>query len=588
MFILPDIAVQTTEELLQTVNDSIENLKFRIIQDCNTQCTAECEHRERCEIFRDSYELSEYLINNKDLLELVVNYPILNGKLIDIFDKLIPLLQFRIATSGDFRAKSRKEIQFLSQIEVDEGKIQAGLLYDWKGAANHILGNYEFAITCFNNALAFHTRNPNIYFRRGESKYKLALYSEAKQDFSFAIEINEQPDAEERLEDENLATSNLRLGNFKTAEEDFLKVLIIQPNHPDANCRLGEIYGKNRHSIDDLFTAIKYFQKSISSNEDHFEARFELALTYYHMGILIGYDTFSEYTEGARQRIHSDVNIGEAEHRAVVNYCNLGIKQVEWLIRHTEEDGYMIPGAKAQRLAQLFGLKGKLWKITGDNTLQTHESIDTGVMRKNAISTLESLENGRELKSSIEKLIDDIYNFKKLSEEIQKRKASEMVKEFNVLLAGTKNHRISDLRKISTAAGDFFASIGSFRVAEQFILKLKNSELRSGVRDSAEYCDALQEKYAKIRHGFRKEKINTQALMYYIESEKSFENALRIQANGELYLGHTIACLSISDLISKKDERYAEKALQSIRDGLDMEPENPELVNLLSRLMKQP
>lgn len=573
---------QEPGDFLHSVNESIANLRFRLNENCRFKGDCiDCATHEECDLHKDYLSFSSVFEQNPNLLDLVMDYPFLSQKMVEVFYRLSYGLRILISGFGDFKSKTRQEVDFLTSIEIDKNSKIAGTQFDRKGAANYLVGNYQEAILCFNEAIEIIGEKPSILFRRGEAKYKLSLNKEAEQDFERALQLNAEVGVEEQLDVEDLGTAKLRLGRFENAKEDFLRVLELNPNHADANCRLGEIYASQQNSRESLIRSLDFFELAIRTNGQHEEARFEMALALLRLSILIAGKTTYLYLESARSKLRTQQNYDPTTQKSALAYCQQGLDQIQWLIERVENDFFLLPDAKALKLGRLYLVKGILFKLIGDNSQSSNSVPETGYMRENAIKNLEACQTGCCFKNLLGELIYDIVNFKKLSEDHQKIKASGILNKFNQLISKIQVGRSAERRKIITAAADFFASLGSFKTAEQFVQKLESLELRSGIRDSKEYCGQLQNKHQSLQHEMYKAKVKTESLLYYLEAEKQLTNSVNIYPSGKAYLSAAVICLSIADLISKLRESYLEKAKGFVDKGLANDPENNSLLKLL-------
>ncbi|MBT4090358.1 MAG: tetratricopeptide repeat protein [Deltaproteobacteria bacterium] len=586
MFDLASIKDLSTKGVLPITNDtikylnSIENLNFRLHQGCDDYNNGHCEKKETCNMFRDCYTLSERMAGDNEGLSMVLNDPILKQSLALLFPKLMEPLQYKIACFGHLKTKTNQELEFISKMNIEPDVKNAGLFFDRKGAANYLLGNYEEAISCFDEAIDYISNNPNIYYRRGESKYRLELHEEADQDFGKAMDLNEQVDKEMKLAGVDIGTVHLRMGRFEEAEKDFLKVIELEPDHPDANCRLGEIYANCQNNLEALETSIQFFKTAIRKNNDHLEARYKLSVAFYHAGLFIGGDTSLLYYESDRKHLHNKISCNLASHKTVIAYCKKGMVHVDWLIKKTEESTYISPKRRSIRLGRFKMHKGKLLKLMGDNAQQVSMREKSDKLREKAIMSLETLENVPILKHNIESILDILINFHIFSKNEQRQKTAQLMGKFEVIVRKRFHLSREDRHTICTASAYYFASIGSFKIAEQYIKKLESLEQKGACRGSEGSCQLLRTQFDDLKYEKYKQQINLQKVLYYSEAVKNLETAVTSNPKNDYFEHCIVVCLSIGTFLPKLARTFVEKASVIVAQGLDRQPNNEILSNL--------
>jgi tetratricopeptide (TPR) repeat protein len=409
----------------------------------------------------------------------------------------------------------------------------------------------------------------------------LELHKEADQDFEKAMDLNEQVDKEIKLARVDTGTVHLRMGRFEEAEKDFLKVIELQPDHPDANCRLGEIYSNRQDNLETLETSIQFFKTAIRKNNDHLEARYKLSEAYYHLGLSIGGDTSLLYFESDRKLIHSNKSCDPASHQAVMDYCRKGMVHVNWLIKRTEENTFISPKRKSIRLGRFMTHKGKLLKLMGDNAQQeVSVKIKLDTFKQKAIKSLETLENVPALKFNIGFILNEIISFKKFSKNEQKQKAAKIKEKFEVLTDKSFDLPMKERRTICSAAAEFFASIGSFKIAEQYIKKLESLAQRGAIPDLKGYCRELQTQFDDLKYKKSKQMINHQKVLHYSQAVKYLENAITSNPRTDYFEHCIVVCLSIGTFLPKLTKTFVEKASVIVTQGLELQPNNEILSNL--------
>ena len=245
----------------------------------------------------------------------------------------------------------------------------------------------------------------------------------------------------------------------------------------------------------------------------------------------------------------------------------------------------MKPKNKSIKLGQFYALKGKLLKLMGDNAKQVSDQIRASELKEKAIKSLETIENIPALKFNLGYILDEMISFGKFSRNEQTQKAARIMEKFKVLTAKTYHLRTEERRKICSAASNFFASIGSYKTAEQYIQKLESLEQKDAVRDSAVYCQTLRNQFKNLKYEKYKQKINSQKVLYYSEAVRNLENAISFNPKTDYLEQSIVSCLSITTFLPKLAETFIEKAYANVTQGLELYP-NHEILNNLSKTIQ--
>jgi tetratricopeptide (TPR) repeat protein len=137
-------------------------------------------------------------------------------------------------------------------IEIRPGYVDA---YNNRGSAYKGLGNYRRAIEDYNRAIEIRPGYVDAYNNRGNAYIALGNYKQAIEDYGRAIEI--KPDADAYY---NRGHAYADLGNHRQAIEDYGKAIEIKPDYADAYLNRGIAcvgLGNYKQAIEDYGRAIK-------------------------------------------------------------------------------------------------------------------------------------------------------------------------------------------------------------------------------------------------------------------------------------------------------------------------------------------
>jgi protein O-mannosyl-transferase len=130
------------------------------------------------------------------------------------------------------------------------------LIYNNRGAANAVLGNYMQTIEDCGRSIEIKPGFANAYNNRGFAYNQLGNYKQAIEDYDRAIEI--KPAYAEAYYNRGIAYTYL--GNYRQAIEDYSRAIEIKPGYTEAYYNRGIAYtylGDYRQAIEDCSRAIE-------------------------------------------------------------------------------------------------------------------------------------------------------------------------------------------------------------------------------------------------------------------------------------------------------------------------------------------
>ncbi|MEH1935938.1 MAG: tetratricopeptide repeat protein [Nostoc sp.] len=137
-------------------------------------------------------------------------------------------------------------------------------------------GNYQAAITYFNQAIFLNPYQYLAYYNRGVIYSRNKNYDKGIENFNFSIEI--YPGDPDAYDERGLAF--LKNGQLQEAIEDFNRAIKINPNHPNAYLNRGGAYSK----IENYQSAIQDLNKALEINIHDADAYYNRALAYRKLG----------------------------------------------------------------------------------------------------------------------------------------------------------------------------------------------------------------------------------------------------------------------------------------------------------------
>jgi tetratricopeptide (TPR) repeat protein len=150
------------------------------------------------------------------------------------------------------------------------------LIYNNRGAANAVLGNYMQTIEDCGRSIEIKPGFANAYNNRGFAYNQLGNYKQAIEDYDRAIEI--KPAYAEAYYNRGIAYTYL--GNYRQAIEDYSRAIEIKPGYAEAYYNRGIAYtylGNYRQAIEDCGWAIEI-------KPDYTMAYYNRAIVYLYQG----------------------------------------------------------------------------------------------------------------------------------------------------------------------------------------------------------------------------------------------------------------------------------------------------------------
>jgi tetratricopeptide (TPR) repeat protein len=142
----------------------------------------------------------------------------------------------------------------IAKASPDENEIFEKMLL--KGYKKHQSGNLKAAEKMYTEALLLNTTSPEIYFRRGRTRYALGKLEEALSDFQKAIDFN--PSYSEAYNHKGIV--HLDAGDTASALQNHTKAIELNPHYADAYYQRAfvNMHQKNyKEAIDDYNMAIE-------------------------------------------------------------------------------------------------------------------------------------------------------------------------------------------------------------------------------------------------------------------------------------------------------------------------------------------
>jgi len=142
------------------------------------------------------------------------------------------------------------------------------------GCANYDLGNYNEAISVFNQLLSKEAYYANAYTLRAMSYANLENYKQASKDYTVAVFID--PSADNYY---NRGVFLLGINYYQKAKNDFTTAIRLNRNNGYAYFYRGTTHvllGKYKNAISD-------FEKALSFDDLDFDAMLGLSMTYYKL-----------------------------------------------------------------------------------------------------------------------------------------------------------------------------------------------------------------------------------------------------------------------------------------------------------------
>ncbi|OPH10107.1 tetratricopeptide repeat protein [Cylindrospermopsis raciborskii] len=165
------------------------------------------------------------------------------------------------------------------------------------GLAYYQLGDYDMAISNYNQVINANVNHSNAYNKRGLAHYKSRNYHSAIEDFSQAISIN----PELAINYKNRAEARYLIGDYQGAIEDYSQVLSIHPDLLDQPILVGdigelfnikchdEVIYKNRadhlYQLGEYEEAVENYNQAIALNINYVDAYYQRGKIYFNRGI---------------------------------------------------------------------------------------------------------------------------------------------------------------------------------------------------------------------------------------------------------------------------------------------------------------
>ena len=179
---------------------------------------------------------------------------------------------------GEYQKALDKYRVLLDKSTQKEAKIINALIADlyikWSLPATEA-HNYEKAMDFLNNALQYSPVNCNVFYQIAVNHYDQKQYTNAVEFVNKAISY----DKENKIQSPCLlllSKAHHELGNFFEEKKALTDLLKIEDKNSEALLRLGLMYVLQH----DIKTAEEYLKKSIASNPENIQAKYNLALIY--------------------------------------------------------------------------------------------------------------------------------------------------------------------------------------------------------------------------------------------------------------------------------------------------------------------
>ncbi|HHT9130186.1 MAG TPA: tetratricopeptide repeat protein [Candidatus Brocadiaceae bacterium] len=235
--------------------------------------------------------------------------PVINMK-----GEIIGLVTFQITEGHDlnFTIHSKRITKLIPDKNKTFAEWVEGRTGEWfssseglysKGLSFLFSGDYENALSYFEEAVRKNSNQTAASFQIGYCKANLGRYAEAIEAYKQAIRI--KPDNADAYHSMGVAYTNL--GRYTEAIETFKQEIHIEPNCAEAYYNLGVLYsGLGRYA-----EAIKTFKEAIRNKPDFAKAHYILGVTYGKLG------RYTEAIEAFNLAIRFNPDLTEA-------YCKLG------------------------------------------------------------------------------------------------------------------------------------------------------------------------------------------------------------------------------------------------------------------------
>ena len=173
------------------------------------------------------------------------------------------------------------------------------IAYNNRGIAHDKLGNYQFGIEDYNQAIALAPKYANAYYNRGNTHHELGKYEEAIEDYNQAIALN--PQLVEAYN--NRGATHDKLGNYQFAIEDYNQAIALDPQDASAYNNRGNTHhdlGKYQFAIEDYNQAIALNPQDASAynnrgNTHHDLGKYQFAIEDYNQAIALNPQDASAY-----------------------------------------------------------------------------------------------------------------------------------------------------------------------------------------------------------------------------------------------------------------------------------------------------
>lgn len=178
-----------------------------------------------------------------------------------------------------------------------------------EGIALYEQGDFESAITRFNEAIALDSKNAKYYYNLGLSFVKISNYEEAVRAFNNCLQYN--PDDNEAYY--NIGIANAEKGDYESAIKAYNKAISINPNDYAPYDSLGSAY----YVTDKLQLALENFNKAASKAPSNPSVAYNLAYTYYMQDML----------DEAKDAFKKVLKLNPSDEEAAFNLANVYLKQ---------------------------------------------------------------------------------------------------------------------------------------------------------------------------------------------------------------------------------------------------------------------
>jgi tetratricopeptide (TPR) repeat protein len=186
-----------------------------------------------------------------------------------IYYALLSVRETQNGQTEQAKANAEKAVELL-ETPSDDAEFCA------KGAAHHVLGNYDIAIANFDRAIQLDPKQWNPYLRRGETYYRKGNYDQALADYDRAIHLNsQQPNA---YHDRGLALA--RTGDHDLAIADFDKAIELSPQEAAIYNARGAVYARKA----DYNRARADYNRALQLSPQLKMIYYNRGLTYAHQG----------------------------------------------------------------------------------------------------------------------------------------------------------------------------------------------------------------------------------------------------------------------------------------------------------------